>query len=94
MLAAVDGAVLLDNHLRIQGFGVRFPVLLPPGSTIVDADAGLEYACDRWGLRHQSVFSLCQRCDQAVGLIVSQDGGVKAVKSVEGRLLLWDRVVD
>lgn len=94
LLAAVDGAVLLDDYLRIQGFGVRFPVVLPPGSTVVDAISGREYACDQWGLRHQSVFSLCQRCEQAVGLIVSQDGGVKAVKSVEGRLHLWDRVLD
>jgi len=94
LLAAVDGAVLLDNHLRIQGFGVRFPVLLPPGSTIVDAVSGLDYACDQWGLRHQSVFSICQRCEQAVGLIVSQDGGVKAVKAVEGRLHFWDGILD
>jgi hypothetical protein len=94
LLAAVDGAVLLDDHLRIQGFGVRFPVLLPPGSTIVDALSGLDYACDQWGLRHQSVFSVCERCSQAVGLIVSQDGGVKAVKSVEGRLHLWDGILD
>ncbi len=94
LLAAVDGAVLLDSHWRIQGFGVRFPVLLPTGTAVVDADTGLEYACDQWGLRHQSVFSICQRCEQAVGLIVSQDGGVKAVKSVEGRLHFWDGVLD
>ena len=94
LLAAVDGAVLLDDHLRVRGFGVRFPVLLPPGATIVDAVSGLEYACDQWGLRHQSVFSLCRGCEQAAGLIVSQDGEVKAVKSVEGRLHLWDGILD
>jgi hypothetical protein len=94
LLAAVDGAVLLDGHLGIQGFGVRFPVLLPPGATVVDAGSGIQYACDQWGLRHQSVFSMCQRCEQAVGLIVSQDGGVKAVRSVEGGLLLWDGILD
>jgi hypothetical protein len=94
LLAAVDGAVLLDDHLRIQGFGVRFPVLLPPGTTVADAVSGLEYACDQWGLRHQSVFSLCQRHEEAVGLIVSQDGGVRAVRSVAGRLHLWDGILD
>jgi hypothetical protein len=72
----------------------RIPVLLPPGTAVVDANSGLEYASDQWGLRHQSVFSLCQRCEQAVGLIVSQDGGVKAVKSVAGRLHFWDGVLD
>lgn len=94
LLAGVDGAVLLDSHLRIQGFGVRFPVLLPVGASVIDATTGVELACDQWGLRHQSVFSLCQSCGQVVGLIVSQDGGVKAVKSVEDRLCLWDGILD
>jgi Probable sensor domain DACNV len=94
LLAAVDGAVLLDDHLRIQGFGVRFPVLLPPGTTVLDALTGSEYFCDQWGLRHQSVFSVCQKCEQAIGLVVSQDGDVKAVKAVDGRLMFWDGILD
>lgn len=94
LLASVDGAVLLDGHLRIQGFGVSFTVMLPIGTTIFDSATGIEHACDRWGLRHQSVFSVCQKCEQAVGLIVSQDGGVKAVKSDEGRLYLWNGILD
>jgi hypothetical protein len=94
LLAAVDGAVLLDDHLRIQGFGVRFPVLLPPGTTVLDALTGSEYLCDQWGLRHQSVFSVCQNCEQAVGLIVSQDGEVKAVKADDGLLMFWDGLLD
>ena len=94
LLAAADGAVLLDGHLRIQGFGVRFPVLLPPKTTVLDALTGSEYLCDQWGLRHQSVFSVCQRCEQAIGLIASQDGEVKAVKADGGRLMFWDGILD
>jgi hypothetical protein len=93
-LAAVDGAVLLDDHLRVQGFGVRFPVLLPPGATVLDALTGSEYSCDHWGLRHQSVFSACHKCEQAIGLIVSQDGEVKAVKADGGRLMFWDGILE
>jgi hypothetical protein len=94
LLAAVDGAVVLDDQLRIQGFGVRFPVLLPPGTKALDALTGSEYLCDQWGLRHQSVFSVCHKCEQAIGLIVSQDGDVKAVKAVDGRLIFWDGILD
>jgi hypothetical protein len=94
LLAGVDGAVLLDGRLRTQGFGVRFPVLLPAGATILDAATGDEHPCDQWGLRHQSVYSVCQQSEQAVGLLVSQDGGVKAVKSVAGRLHLWDGILN
>lgn len=94
LLAAVDGAVLLDEHLRIQGFGVRFPVLLPPGSEVEDASTGRKYLCDQWGLRHQSVFSFCHKCEGAIGLIVSQDGEVKAVKVEQGQLYFWDGILD
>ena len=94
LLAAVDGAVLLDGHLRIRGFGVRFPMLLPPGAPVLNALTGSEYPCDQWGLRHQSVFSVCQKCEQAIGLIVSQDGEVKAVKADDGRLMFWDGILD
>lgn len=94
LLAAVDGAVLLDDHLRIQGFGVRFPVLLPAETIVEDALTGSEYSCGQWGLRHQSVLSICQKCEQAIGLIVSQDGEVKAVKAAGGRLFIWDGILD
>ena len=94
LLAAVDGAVLLDDHLRIQGFGVRFPVLLPPETIVEDALTGSEYSCGQWGLRHQSVLSVCEKCEQAIGLIVSQDGEVKAVKADGGRLMFWDGILD
>ncbi len=94
LLAAVDGAVILDDHLRVQGFGVRFPVLLPPGSRVEDALSGRKYSCDQWGLRHQSVFSFCHKCEQAIGLIVSQDGEVKAVKAEQGQLYFWDGILN
>jgi DNA integrity scanning protein DisA with diadenylate cyclase activity len=94
LLAAIDGAVLLDDHLRIQGFGVRFPVMLPPGTTVLDALTRREYLCDQWGLRHQSVLSLCHKCEQAIGLIVSQDGEVKAVKADSGQLFFWDGILE
>ncbi|WP_339736191.1 hypothetical protein [uncultured Gimesia sp.] len=94
LLSAVDGAVLLDQHLRIQGFGVRFLILLPPGSKVEDASSGRTYLCDQWGLRHQSVFSFCHKCEGASGMIVSQDGEVKAVKVEQGQLYFWDGILD
>jgi hypothetical protein len=93
-LAAVDGAVLLDEYLRIQGFGVKFPLLLAPGEKIFNETRQAEYLCDQWGLRHQSIFSICQQHEDAVGFIVSQDGGVKAVIAESGKLHLWDRLLD
>ncbi|MCG6158168.1 hypothetical protein L1A08_20385 [Rubinisphaera sp. ICM_H10] len=94
LLAAIDGAVLLDGSLRLEAFGVRFPLLLTPGTSIVDARTGLSYPCDEWGLRHQSIFSVCNHSDDSMGFVVSQDGSVKAVKSVDGCLTFWDGILD
>jgi len=94
MLSAVDGAVLLDGSLRIMGFGVRFPLLLPSDGKVTDALSGNVHFCDQWGLRHQSVFSICQENEQSIGLVVSQDGEVKAIKSVDGRLFFWNGILD
>jgi|GEM_PF-2452403 len=93
LLAAVDGAALLDEHLRTQGFGVRFPVLLHPESKVENAINGRKVFCDQWGLQHQSVFSFCHKCERAIGLIVSQDE-VKAVKAELGQLYFWDGILD
>ena len=93
-LAAVDGAVILDGRLRIEGFGVQFPVLLSPGTTVTNAQTGHEYPCTQWGLRHQSIFAVCHDCEDAIGLIVSQDGNVKAVKAVNGTVFFWDGILD
>ena len=94
LLAAVDGAVILDYKLRLHGFGARFPLLLAPTSRITNAETGRNYYCDQWGLRHQSIFSVCHKYEQSVGLIVSQDGDVKAVKSIDHELYFWDGLLN
>lgn len=94
LFAGVDGAVLLDAHLRVQGFGVRFPVVLPPHTTVIDALTSIAYSFDQWGLRHQSLFSVCHNSEASIGLIVSQDGASKAVKSIAGQLYFWDGLLD
>ena len=65
-----------------------FPMDLLQGIT------GSEYSCDHWGLRHQSVLSVCQKREQALGFIVSQHGEVKAVKAEGGKLFFWDGILD
>lgn len=94
LFAGVDGAVLLDAHLRVQGFGVRFPVMLPPNTTVIDALTNIAYPFDQWGLRHQSLFSVCHNSEESIGLIVSEDGASKAVKSIAGQLYFWDGLLD
>ena len=41
-----------------------------------------------------TLLSVCQKCEQAIGFIVSQDGEVKAVKAARGKLFFWDGILD
>jgi DNA integrity scanning protein DisA with diadenylate cyclase activity len=79
-LSAVDGAVVIDENLKLWGFGaklnfepaqldvVRFSPLTNNTSTIPLADLG--------GTRHQSAARFIRSYPTAMAFIASQDGNV------------------
>ena len=42
-----------------------------------------------YGTRHRSAFRFVASMEPSVGFIVSQDGGVKAVRQVGSKLVMW-----
>lgn len=95
-LSAVDGAVVLTDRFRVLGFGA-----------MVAVESDLQYvriACDStgecfrtipiesYGARHNAAFRLCDSSEAIVAFVVSQDGGVKAVKQLSGDVVLWEDV--
>jgi hypothetical protein len=98
----VIGCEQMDGWLRIWGFfddghaWVQHSAGDPPAVPIQLADFPpdcLTITIEA-PVRHQSVFSVCHNCEQAIGLIVSQDGDVKAVKADGGRLMFCDGILD
>lgn len=97
-LGAVDGVVLMNPMLVVNGFGVK----IKSNSKIESVYDGPDFArngtaaecidTSRYGTRHGSVLRYCRRDADALGLIVSQDGNVRLVMSVESHLTFWDDV--
>jgi hypothetical protein len=94
-LSAVDGAVVLTRRFEVLGFGAEISGELPDVTEVVrsrDADARettLERAAGM-GTRHRSVYRLCQFDPEMLAIVVSQDGGVRFIKQLDGRVAYWD----
>ena len=93
-LTAVDGAVVLTDNLRIIGFGAEVIASFPGADTVhvahtAEADETKEVRFVEYGTRHRSAFRFVASMEPSVGFIMSQDGGVKAVKQVGSKLVMW-----
>ena len=95
-LADVDGAVLLTDRLEVLGFGAEIVGPLPDVTTIRRAHdlAGTsfdEVRIDGVGTRHRSAYRLCAYEPGCLAIVMSHDGGVQFVKSLDGALTFWEQ---
>lgn len=95
-LSAVDGAVIITDRFRLLGFGAMIivPSLLRQVSIAFDSNGECNgtIGVESYGARHGAAFRLCESLDVAVAFVVSQDGGVKAVKKLGSTVVLWEDV--
>lgn len=89
-LTLVDGAVVLTDKFRVLGFGVEFtaPPTAASGETVVHR--GTVRPVQDFGTRHRSAFRFVAAYPQVTGFVCSQDGGIRCVRNVEGRVHLFD----
>ena len=98
LLSRVDGLVLLDPSLRVKAFGVEITIADDPGDVYLAADADgtpdklipLDYR--HFGTRHRSMIRYCAAFPDSLGFVISQDGDVRAVTSVDGKVIVWDNI--
>jgi DNA integrity scanning protein DisA with diadenylate cyclase activity len=97
MLADVDGAVVMTNRLEILGFGAEISGTLADVES-VDRSLDLEGVrrsterADRVGTRHRSAYRLCQALHDAFIIVVSQDGGVRFARWLDGAVTYFDQL--
>jgi hypothetical protein len=96
-LGRIDGAVVITERLDFIGFGaeitshdkhathVRYHPDAKTPSRVESVEAN--------GTRHRSVIRFCSGIEGATGFILSQDGGMKVVRSVCGDVEMWGDVV-
>ncbi|HZW82760.1 MAG TPA: hypothetical protein VFF14_04945 [Candidatus Deferrimicrobium sp.] len=93
-LSGVDGAVIVTNKLRVHGFGAEVIVTSPLLHNILIAEdssgtKGFYRSIEDYGTRHRSAFRFCSDYKDTVAFVMSQDGGVKAVKKIGPEVVMW-----
>src|SRR5882672_1697391 len=85
LLTRVDGLVLLDPNLEVQGFGVEITVSEEPSEIYAAGDLWasewflrkVDY--QHYGTRHRSMMRYCTKFPGSVGFVISQDGDVRVM---------------
>jgi hypothetical protein len=96
-MAAADGAVVLARPLGMVGFGGEICGRLKHVDYVyraLDREAAQveTEATSGVGTRHRSVYRLCNALPAASAIVVSQDGGVRIVRQVNGKVTYWEQL--
>lgn len=98
LLSRVDGLVLLNQSLELQGFGVEINLSEdPPAVSLASGPNALDIELRRiefnhYGTRHRSMMRYCSKVTGSVGFVISQDGDVRALTQVRGQLVMWENI--
>ncbi len=86
-LTAVDGALLITDHLRVLGFGVE--VLAHANLDAVFLPDGTTRSVEAYGTRHRSAFRFCAAYPRGTAFVCSQDGAIKCIRNQGGQVTLY-----
>lgn len=96
LLSRADGLVLFDPQLEVKGFGVEITFASHPSHIWIASDVWGGAAALRrmdykhFGTRHRSMVRYCMNVPGAVGFVISQDGEIRAITEVQGKVVLWE----
>jgi hypothetical protein len=96
-LADVDGAVIMTKRFELIGFGAEIAGELPDVRSVFRADdlegtSRHEESVEGVGTRHRAAYRLCSRVEDALVVVISQDGNVRFVRSLDGAVTFWDHM--
>lgn len=97
-LSCVDGFVLLDRRMVVHGFGVevRTDNLLSDILVARDSHANpkllRQAELTQYGTRHRAMMRYCFDKPGSLGLVVSQDGDIRAMTRIADSLVLWENI--
>lgn len=96
-LMAVDGALVISQSFAMVGFGVEIHAPLVAANCVyraLDVEANTLQAepVDSGGTRHRAAYRLCAADARCLVIVVSQDGAIKFVRQLEGKVVFWDQL--
>lgn len=98
LLTRVDGLVLLDHDLAVHGFGVMIGPGRDPAEVYLAGDSRAppgelrRVDANHYGSRHRSMMRYCADNPGSVGFVFSEDGDVRAMTQVGGRVVMWEPI--
>lgn len=97
-LSCIDGLVVLNPELEVEGFGaviknIELPEFIYLSKTSIIATNKLEKVSpNHFGTRHRSMFSYCWKHEGSLGFVVSQDGDIRAITKISDKLIMWENI--
>ncbi|MFD2719677.1 putative sensor domain DACNV-containing protein [Hymenobacter monticola] len=96
-LMAVDGALVISQHFDVMGFGVEIHAPLVTADHVfraldVEAHSLQAVPIDSGGTRHRAAYRLCAADARCLVVVVSQDGAIKFVRQLAGKVVFWDQL--
>jgi len=97
-LSCVDGLVLMDTSLNVNGFGVEITLNTEVNNLFLAKD---EYGTAKslqqidfndFGTRHRSMIRYCYSIMGSIGFVISQDGDVRAITKIGNDVVVWDNI--
>lgn len=94
----VDGVVLFNSNMVSNGFGAVLRAKKMPRKIYVSSSATATakslqpHDPKHYGTRHRSMIAYCWNHPAALGLVISQDGDIRAFSKIEDRLIMWENI--
>jgi len=93
-LSCVDGAVVLSTKFRVLGYGGEITGQPSNLKYVLSAKDPLSKTFSKvntnnFGTRHRSAFRFCQSFKNCIVFVISQDGGIKAIKRFGVNVVYW-----
>ncbi len=98
-LAAVDGAVVVDKRFQLIGFGAEVSGELPYPDVVeqaldLEGERRSPEPANAVGTRHRAAYRFLTAHPAGLAIVISMDGIVRFVASVEGKIVYWDQFLN
>ena len=96
--SCVDGVVLFNKSMVSSGFGAVLRSKKMPGRIYISSTATATaksltpHDPKHYGTRHRSMIAYCWNHPSALGLVISQDGDIRAFSKIEDKLIMWENI--
>lgn len=97
-LSCIDGLVVLDDKLNVNGFGAVVRNFNLPEEVYISKTARISVRNlelikpNHFGTRHRAIFSHCWENVGSIGFVISQDGDIRAITRIENKLIMWENI--